>query len=159
MENNIQIQTKRLQLVPCTEKLVRAISNSGESLGNHIYYHLQKLIEDQTQLGWGPWIIFEQKSSQMIGDAGFKGKPNVAHVVEIGYGIMDFARNQGYATEAVEALIKWSFTSSYVDKVIAECLVANLPSIKVLEKVGMSRIAVEENLLKWEISRMSVTWL
>ncbi|GIP62726.1 N-acetyltransferase [Virgibacillus pantothenticus] len=151
MEGNLKIQTKRLSLIPCSDEE----SKLGHELA-HVQQHLMELKKDPLQLGWGPWFISDKANNQMVGDAGFKGKPDLERKVEIGYGIIDSARNQGYATEAVEALVKWAFASSYVDKVIAECFVTNLPSIKVLEKVGMSRIAVEKNMLKWEISRMNV---
>ena len=51
----------------------------------------------------------------MVGNVGFHGQPGVnaasaADALEIGYGIHPEHRRQGYATEAVEALIGWART-------------------------------------------------
>ena len=64
------------------------------------------------------------------------------------------AQNKGYATEGVEALIEWAFHSDEVKKIIAECLQDNSPSIKVLEKLGMRQIGSEDNMLKWEMTKL-----
>ena len=63
---------------------------------------LEKLREDSTQLGWGVWLVINKENNTIIGDIGFKGKPNSENTVEVGYGIIPSAQNKGYATEAVK---------------------------------------------------------
>ncbi|WP_319003535.1 GNAT family N-acetyltransferase [Bacillus shivajii] len=89
----------------------------------------------------------------MIGDIGFKGKPNSSNTIEVGYGIIPSVQNKGYATEAVKEIINWAFSFSNVKKVVAECEYDNIASIKVLEKLHMTRTESVNNMLKWELKR------
>ena len=45
--------------------------------------------------------------------------------------------NKGYATEAVQELIDWAFRTGEVEMIIAETLLDNYGSIRVLEKLHM----------------------
>lgn len=88
-----------------------------------------------------------------MGDIGFKGKPNSENIVEIGYGIVPSAQGKGYATEAVQKLIDWAFSNKSINKIVAECLDENIPSIRVLEKLQMKRMGSENNMLKWQLEK------
>jgi ribosomal-protein-alanine N-acetyltransferase len=149
----MELQTHRLKLIPCTEDSVSKVTSKEYEIGPHIEAYLEGLKDDSTLLGWGVWLVIEKEKNTIIGDIGFKGKPNSENVVEVGYGIIPSAQKKGYATEAVKGIIKWAFSSSQVNKVIAECLDDNIPSIKVLEKLKMTRIDQENNMLKWELKK------
>uniref|UniRef100_A0A7U3YF72 GCN5-related N-acetyltransferase n=2 Tax=Anoxybacillaceae TaxID=3120669 RepID=A0A7U3YF72_GEOS0 len=99
----------------------------------NIEMYLEQLKRDSSVKGWGVWFVILRENNQVIGDIGFKGKPNDRKTVEIGYGIIPAAQNKGFATEAVQGLIDWAFSSGQVEKVIAECLEDNVASIRVLE--------------------------
>lgn len=126
------------------------LSTEDYEIHGFIKSYLEKLNGDATLLGWGVWFVREKQSGRIIGDIGFKGKP-VDHKVEIGYGIIPSAQGNGYATEAVNGLIEWAFSTNLVQIVIAECLEDNIASIKVLEKLNMKRTGQEVNMLKWEL--------
>ncbi|MBM7660519.1 ribosomal-protein-alanine N-acetyltransferase [Bacillus mesophilus] len=147
----MELQTKRLKLVPCTESLVSTISNEDFEMGPHIQFHIEELRKDPSLIGWGVWLVIEKETIRIIGDIGFKGKPNGNHAVEVGYGMIPTAQGNGYATEAVRELITWAFSHESVDEVIAECDESNLSSIRVLEKLNMKRINQEANMLKWQL--------
>jgi len=125
----------------------------GENMPPHVDWSLKELEKETDFLGWGVWFVIEAKTNQVVGDIGFKGKPNVQGIVEVGYGILSVAQNKGYATEAMEALCEWAFQTGRVKQILADCLVDNLPSIKVLEKLGMKQIGLNDNLLLWELRR------
>ncbi|MUK90617.1 GNAT family N-acetyltransferase [Ornithinibacillus sp. L9] len=150
----MKIETHRLIIVPCTEKMVSTITKDRYDIGPHITYHLEELAKDPSLLGWGPWFVIDKKDNKIIGDIGFKGKPNSDHTVEVGYGIIPSAQGKGFATEAVEALFKWAFSFDQVDKVIAKCHVDNIPSIRVLEKLQMVRQKQEGTMLHWELQSL-----
>ncbi|WP_026575647.1 GNAT family N-acetyltransferase [Bacillus sp. UNC438CL73TsuS30] len=150
----MELQTERLKIVPCTDELLSMISTEEYKIGPHIKMFLEKLREDSTQLGWGVWLVINRENNTIIGDIGFKGKPNSENTVEVGYGIIPSAQNKGYATEAVNEIIKWAFTNVDVDKVVAECLHDNIPSIKVLEKLNMNKIGTVNDMLKWELKKV-----
>lgn len=97
--------------------------------------------------------MIDKEKNTVIGDMGFKGKPNSENTVEIGYGIVPSEQGKGYATEAAMTLIQWAFSFDNVDKVVAECFVDNIPSIRVLEKLQMKRVGLEGNMLKWQLDK------
>lgn len=144
----MQIQTERLDLVPCTAENYSDFA-AHYDMGPHINMHLAELEDRPELLGWGVWMVVRRQDGKVIGDAGFKGLPDSAGVVEIGYGIAAEAQNQGFATEAVNGLIEWAFRTGRVKQVIAECTHCNAASIKVLEKLGMRRTGADDELLFW----------
>lgn len=150
----MELLTRRLKLIPCTEEFISNINASEEyEIGPHIHMYLNELKEDSSLLGWGVWFVINQEDHTVIGDIGFKGKPNWEKCVEIGYGIVASAQGKGYATEAVQKLIEWAFLDNKVRKIVAECLDDNLSSIRVLDKLKMKRVGSENNMLKWQLEK------
>ncbi|GFZ88389.1 N-acetyltransferase [Compostibacillus humi] len=149
----MELQTERLKLIPCTEESAAAAALNNYELGPHIKMYLAELKSDPTLLGWGVWFVIDKDTNTVIGDIGFKGKPNMEKTVEIGYGIKSSARNKGYATEAVKEIIAWAFSSDEVATVIAECREDNYPSMKVLEKLNMEQTGKEGHKLRWQICK------
>nr|WP_254842791.1 GNAT family N-acetyltransferase [Bacillus sp. MRMR6] len=84
---------------------------------------------------------------------GFKGKPDDEKSVEVGYGITASEQNKGYATEALNCIVKWAFNSNSVKKIIAECLEENSSSIRVLEKLNMTKIHKDKGMLYWQLNK------
>lgn len=86
----------------------------------------------------GPWQICVRTESQecVIGAVGFKGGPAEGQV-EIGYGIAESARGNGYVTDAVLALVQ--LVRSQQLSVIAETEPGNDASERVLERCGFTR--------------------
>ncbi|MGP4041003.1 GNAT family N-acetyltransferase [Gracilibacillus sp. D59] len=146
--------TQRLKIIPCTEESLLFISTSEEyEFGSHIPMYLEALKEDASLLGWGVWFVIDKENDTVIGDIGFKGKPNSGSIIEVGYGIVPSVQGKGYATEAVKKIIQWAFSFRNINKVIAECQVDNLPSTRVLEKLDFKRIDIENNMLKWQLEK------
>lgn len=138
-------------LEPCThESFVR--HKDHYMMGPHIVGFVEQLASDPALLGWGVWLVINREDGQVIGDIGFKGQP-VDRTVEVGYGILPSAQGKGVATEAVRALLEWAFVSGQVDIVKADCTDTNNASIRVLEKLGMTRTAAKDGMLYWEINR------
>lgn len=146
----MKIKTDRLLLIPCTAESYQAYSNQYK-MGPHIEMHLEELKNDIESKGWGVWFVVHSDSNLVIGDVGFKGKPNEQKVVGIGYGIHPDYQNNGFATEAINGLKEWAFASNQVEKIVAECFKDNIASISVLEKIGMSRTSSKNELIYWEI--------
>jgi RimJ/RimL family protein N-acetyltransferase len=57
----------------------------------------------------------------------------------MGYLIAPAAQGQGYATEAAAALLQFGLTGGGLHRVTATCDPENTGSVRVLEKIGMSR--------------------
>ena len=104
---------------------------------------------------WGGMVI-ERQTRTAIGQIGTKGKPDPAGRIEIGYGLNPASWNQGYATEAVGALVAFLSAQPTVSTIIAETLPDNIGSIRVLEKLGFTRTGEREDendgpLFVWEL--------
>ncbi|QCR31237.1 GNAT family N-acetyltransferase [Lysinibacillus sp. SGAir0095] len=147
------LETNRLQIIPCTIETVQITINQNYYNGPHISSYLKDLTKDPSLLYWGCWIVVRKSDERVIGDIGFKGKPDEKQTVEVGYGFLEEFWNKGYATEAVEALIGWAFNTSKVEKVKAETLKDNYGSMSVLAKLGMQRINETETMINWELDK------
>ena len=82
------------------------------------------------------WMI-ELKDGTHIGELCFKGL-SANGIAEIGYGISEEYQNNGYATEAVKAVLNWAFAHPKVTAVEAETDSRNTVSKRVLEKCGFA---------------------
>ncbi len=73
---------------------------------------------------------------------------------EIGWVLDPRYQRQGYVTEAAAALLRRGFTSLDLHRIIATCQPENVPSWRVMEKLGMRR----EGHFQQCISRDDGTW-
>ncbi|MDR4984159.1 GNAT family N-acetyltransferase [Bacillus cereus] len=149
----MKLETERLYIVPCTEEMFRVAEKQGYNSGPHIIGHVEHVKEDAALLPWGAWYVIRKEDDIVLGDIGFKGKPSENGTVEIGYGFIEKYWNKGYATESVAELIKWAFQTGEVETVIAETLLDNYGSIRVLEKLHMKRVEATETMINWKIEK------
>ncbi len=61
------------------------------------------------------------------------------HTYEIGWVFNPKYYNKGYATEAADAIIDYGFSKLKLHRIIATCQPENIPSYRIMEKVGMRR--------------------
>lgn len=102
--------------------------------------------------GWTMWFfILKEPRRIVIGNGGFKGQPH-AGTVETGYSIVPEFQRQGFASEAVAALIEWAFGHADVQRVIAETLPELDASRALLRKLGFRAAdgASEAGVLRFE---------
>ncbi|MEL7562551.1 GNAT family N-acetyltransferase [Dehalogenimonas sp. 4OHTPN] len=102
-----------------------------------ITYVIDWLKSDPELGGFGAYFIIHRDDRKLIGDGGFKGRPNQSGEVELGYSLIEAYRGQGYATEASRALADWAFSQPDVTAVRAETLPDGFASQAVLKKIGM----------------------
>ena len=97
------------------------------------------LERDPSLLGWwGWWVILQQPRPTLIGFVSPKGPPDREGSVEVSYGIVASHQGQGYATEAMKALVDWICRDPRTRRIVAETLPQRGASIAVMEKCGMS---------------------
>lgn len=147
----MKLETERLIISPCTEDVIQLLNEQHYENGPQVSNHLKQLAEDLAILYWGPWLAILKTDNTIIGDLGFKGAPDNKGAVEIGYGLLEEYRGKGYATEAVAALVDWAWKQDGIHKIKAETLVGNQESIRVLEKLGMKKVAESEEMVYWEL--------
>ncbi len=86
-----------------------------------------------------------------MGGIGCHRPPDARWRVEIGYGIAEEWRNQGYTTEAVRSLTS-ALGQAGVKLVIARTKVDNVPSQAVLRHTGFAQVSVGvDGLLVWHL--------
>ncbi|MBU3191843.1 GNAT family N-acetyltransferase [Clostridium bowmanii] len=106
--------------------------------------------------GFGCWMIVKKATMKIIGDIGFKGQPDEKKELEIGYGLVEKESGKGFATEALREILDWALSQKNVNIIKADCLINNLPSIHVLEKVGMKETNRDHELIYWELQKNSI---
>lgn len=169
--NSLALDTDRLRLIACTAPIAKALTlgkrRAETRLGmrlapdypsinirNYLPFYASHLEGDPSELGWGIWLIVQADERAVIGDVGFKGRPQRGGSVDIGYGIAPAYRGQGYAYEAAYALRNWAFQQPEVERITADCLVDNHASARILQKLGMQRTGhAPTGLLLWEMRR------
>ncbi|PUA39092.1 N-acetyltransferase [Paenibacillus elgii] len=160
------ITTERLYLIPFTRKLIISIIdgdyedlinmglNKGEGWPDEdaietfpkILRNLE-LVKEPT--GFESWIIVKKDRMTIIGDAGFKGRPNSAGEVDIGYAIIEHERKKGYGIEAAQSLVDWAFSNPEVKTITAKSLLNNIGSARILAKMKFKEICRDEEMIHW----------
>lgn len=61
------------------------------------------------------------------------------HTYEIGWVFNPKYYNRGFATEAAKAVVQYGFEKMKLHRIIATCQPQNIPSHRIMEKIGMRR--------------------
>ena len=85
------------------------------------------------------FVIEKKEAHEFIGLFGLKIGAAKYKRAEIWYKLLPDCWGQGYATESVKRILDFAFGELGLHRVEAGCAVENHASIRVLEKVGMSR--------------------
>lgn len=102
-----------------------------------------KSMQLYAQRGFSFLFLIEKQTGEMVGHAGIKlvdnplAKNEGDH--EIGWLIREDRWRRGYAEEAVRAVLDWAFGRVDAPNVVALTSQANVPSWKLMEKLGMVR--------------------
>lgn len=120
--------------------------------GIDLEWHLRALRADPTQFAWRIRVIVERSSNIVIGSVNLKGAPDAEGDVEIGWGLNEDYRGQGYATEAAAAVMRWAFQQPGVRSVTATVPDDNDASQRVARRLGLTRTATtRRNLPLWRM--------
>ncbi len=94
----------------------------------------------------GHYFCIEDKfTNEYIGQLGYtitQATP-IGNVVHMGYFIMPRHQRKGYTAEAAKAAIAYAFGCDNVIRITTACYGDNIPSMKVMEKVGFRREGVK----------------
>lgn len=118
-DNTKGLAWKYHETIEETKKLVQAIISSYQLPFN---YH---------------WILELRETGECIGSIGLYFCDEVNLSAQIGYCIGDDFKGKGYATEAVKAVLEFSFNEVEFNRIDAAIAVWNQDSVKVVEKSGM----------------------
>lgn len=172
---SIKLKTGRLELISGSLELSEAeisdINYLSQKLDAQVPYWPPPLNDENSMRfftgfykqnprasGWAVWYIIlpEETSGRriLIGNAGFKGLPDVSGTVEIGYSLLEEYQNNGFATEAVGRLISWAFDEMKVKRIIAETFPEQIRSIRVMVKNNFTFIGEgsEPGVVRYELT-------
>ena len=133
------LKTKRLKIYPATQKQMEEFiaAQSDENLKAAYTEMLSGSLAHPEQWNWYAIWVIELADGTHIGELCFKGLEENG-VAEIGYGIAERYQNQGFATEAVQAVVDWALKEPDVTVIEAEADANNIASQRVLEKCGFA---------------------
>lgn len=87
------------------------------------------------------WTICQPDDPKMMGTTGLWNFDKTNHRVEIGYSLFPSFWNQGYMSEANQAILKYAFEKMKVHSIKANINPQNMGSKRVLEKMGFKQEA------------------
>ena len=161
MKRTERVRTKRLTICPLTDEELRA-KRDGENdpeMKKAYSEMLEGCIAHPDERIWYTEWCIRQKDGTPVGGICFKGTEQL-YEVEIGYGIDEAYRGNGYASEAVGAMVNWAFSQSEkLYYVMAEVGDGNEGSLNVLKKNGFVATARGEEGMRYERVRESVSMI
>jgi RimJ/RimL family protein N-acetyltransferase len=139
---NEHVLTPRLVLRPFSAAFARAVID-GNVTGFNVaagYPHrdtpdIARAVLDESAPSTSTWLITRRSDGLIVGDCGWFPVAGAEDAVEIGYGLAEPARGQGFATEAVGALLERVWDVG-VTRIIATTDEDNQASARVVEKLG-----------------------
>ncbi|MGI5481112.1 GNAT family N-acetyltransferase [Streptomyces lavendofoliae] len=103
--------------------------------------------------GWGPYVIVRAADRRAVGAVGFHAAPDADGLAEVGYDVVEGARGNGYATEALRALAGWAFAHPATAVLRAVVDHGNAPSHRVVARAGFTRAREGEDAAVYELRR------
>jgi [ribosomal protein S5]-alanine N-acetyltransferase len=157
------IRSKRLNLLPMTAEFLEAslqnnVARATELLGSTpptewlgkqgwVPMRLEQLRADPTLQPWLLRAVMLRATGMMIGHMGFHTGPNPEYLqpyapggVEAGYTIYPAFRRQGYATEALAALMAWAEQEKGVRRFVLSISPENVPSLCIAQHFGFHKV-------------------
>ena len=128
------------QIARCFPKGDSYTRKESKKSFNNILSHWMKY-------GFGLWAVTKTENDQVFGRCGLNYILESSEV-ELDFVISKNYWNQGYATEASEAVIYYGFKILYLDRIIALSKPENIASLRVIKKIGMKYIG---NVEYWNI--------
>ena len=149
------IETERLKIYAASQDIMEQFieAQTDDVLKTAYIEMLNGCLDHPDQWDWYAIWMIELKGGTHIGELCFKGL-SVNGIAEIGYGISEEYQNNGYATEAVKAVLEWAFSHPEAIAIEAETESENAASISVLKKCGfaLNGIIGEEGP-RWAVSK------
>lgn len=149
------IETRRCRLVPLPPDVARAMLTGDFSAIKPAkgWPHEDSLtvVRAAVQLGWPTWLVTRLDTGEVIGECGLKGWAGPSETVEVGYGLAEPVRGQGYGKEMVGGLVGWVEDRRLADTVLAEVAATNLPSRRLVESLGFTEQSARNGFVYYRL--------
>jgi len=100
----------------------------------------------------GTWVqlaVADRATDGLIGDIGICVAPD-GMSAELGFTVSPHFHGQGLGTEAVREAMSLLFDHSSVIEVVCITDARNIPAVRLLERIGMRRVATADNVFRGE---------
>ncbi|GMQ47074.1 GNAT family N-acetyltransferase [Vibrio sp. 10N] len=160
MNINYTIYTKRLCLRLLTPEEAPQLANAIKTSPSlhqwidwcHPDYTESEAIDfiSATRLNWVKansfgFALFTRDSNEFLGMVAFNEFYHTFNMGSLGYWLKDVAQHQGYALEAMDALIEFAFVHLLLTRLEIVCDPRNLPSHQLAERLGATFECTAEN--------------
>ncbi len=149
-EATFLLETERLHLRPCGVEDVDLLQElwTEPEVRRFLFDDRQPSLEQARsfvddslanfeQHGYGLWLVFERKTDLLAGFSGLLGRsPGPPSLI---FGTRPARWGRGYATEGASAVLRYAADVLRVGRLVADVDEPNEASIRVLEKLGMTR--------------------
>ena len=98
--------------------------------------YMTKRYRDDLPSSWG---IIDKESGRLVGTIGYMAFSEENASVEIGYSLARWLWGKGMATEALRAVIDYTFEAMDINRIEAQHELTNPSSGRVMEKCGMKK--------------------
>lgn len=166
----IEIFTEHLLIVPCSLDIAKSlIFHRGELeerspitipkgwpsplIKGILPLYIEKMEKDNSNYGWGLWMIINYEDKRIIGDIYIQGKPDQSGTIHLCFNMSNGILNPLLTYEAIDAMIEWLTTQKDAKKIITECSESNFQSIKLFERLGMRCTKKDGKFLMWELKK------
>jgi ribosomal-protein-alanine N-acetyltransferase len=95
-------------------------------------------LADYEKYGYGRFAVELKSSGEVIGFCGIKYLPEI-DLPEVGYRYLKEYWGKGIGTEAAEVCVEFARSDLAIEKLVALILPENIASIRVAEKLGLTR--------------------
>ncbi|MDN3723854.1 GNAT family N-acetyltransferase [Aequorivita sp. SDUM287046] len=147
------IETERLILreytlsdAPFIYKLMNSdgwLKNIGDrninTIGDAEAYMQKNYLSSYEKYGFGPFLVSLKKTGEPLGSSGLYKRANLDHP-DVGFAFLPEAANKGYAFESAQAVMNYAAETLKIEKIVGITLPENIPSIKLLKKLGLAEV-------------------
>jgi RimJ/RimL family protein N-acetyltransferase len=144
-----QIEAARLVLRPIYPPIARMLLDGGTPRGLRFapgypsrfsLEVMESVVETQGPGRFGPYFMIRKTDRMIVGEIGcsVEDTDGTASTGKVGYTVVEPCWGQGYATEALRALLGYVLDAPGMRRVVAETMVDHIASRRVMEKAGMT---------------------
>jgi ribosomal-protein-alanine N-acetyltransferase len=135
------VETERLLLREFRQRDAADVNHWEHT--SHAETFLEFCFRSYREWGIGPWAMLLKQSGVIVGNCGFcrirydHPLDVLEYCGEVNYYVAPRYRRQGFATEALQAVLKFGFDEIRLTRIQARCAPENVGSERVLQNAGL----------------------
>lgn len=136
-----ELETERLRLREFRQSDLPAFA--GWEGTEHAEKFLEFCFRSYREWGMGPWAMLLKETGGIAGNCGFcrisydRAVTELEYCGDVNYYVTPQHRGQGFATEALRAILKFGFGDLRLTRIQGRCAPENVSSERVMKKAGL----------------------